>query len=73
MPHHGMEGEGVLLIQPFRVHSEGMKWCVSMDHPWDPTNFVVVYRSGVKEDCVPVCEALNRLFEEHLRVRVREK
>lgn len=54
---------------PFVVSPDGSRWCVSLEHPSNPDDFVVVYRSEFQLDCERVCEALNRLFEENLRVR----
>ena len=55
--------------QPFVVLPDGSRWCVSMEHPVNPDDFVVVYRSEFRLDCERVCESLIGLFEEHLKVR----
>ena len=55
-------------FKPFRVireHSTGM-WCVLLEAPDDPDNFVVVHRSAAPRDCDALNDSLNDLVEKHV-------
>lgn len=52
--------------KPFKVSPDGDGWCVSMEHPQNTWDFVVVHRSPSQEDCQAISESLNGLYISHV-------